>query len=216
MPKAVADAVREDILMFAPTSPPIRRPSSKNGLSRGVVPSSLRRRTTPVRWSLSGSGPPNSSSGIPGPKGPSSRFCVCPRRPLSPMMMNSLALSRSSSRRLAVIVRTIRAREPSRSSPRPPVATAIAAIVVAADLEPDDAAVVVPAGRLAGVGLKRAQSNQVALESQRPAIPDEAIDAIAAQRCAGEIHRIDRVPAGSIAVLSVQNKYTRGLRGKRG
>ena len=57
----------------------------KNGLSRGVLPSSLRRRMTPVRCASSGAGPPKSSSGT----GPSRLFCVKPRRPLSPMMMYS-------------------------------------------------------------------------------------------------------------------------------
>ena len=61
-------------------------PDLWNGLSLGVLPSSLRRRMTPVRCALSGSGPPKSSSGT----GPSRLFCVKPRRPLSPMMMYSL------------------------------------------------------------------------------------------------------------------------------
>src|SRR5262249_3349910 len=42
--------------MLAPTSPPKAAPAAKNGLSAGVVPSSFKRRTTPVRWALSGSG----------------------------------------------------------------------------------------------------------------------------------------------------------------
>ena len=49
--------------MFAPTSPPILAPTAKNGLSDGVLPSSFSRRITPVRWALSGCGPPNWSSG---------------------------------------------------------------------------------------------------------------------------------------------------------
>ena len=143
--EAVADAVGEDLLDVRADLATDAAAKWKNGLSRGVVPSSLRRRTTPVRWALSGSGPPNWSSGIPGPNGPSSRFCVCPRRPLSPMMMNSLALSRLSSRTIAVVVVTSAAS--SLSSPRS--SSAIAAIAVVAHLEPDDAAVVV-AARAAG------------------------------------------------------------------
>ena len=72
--------------MFAPTSPPIAAPAAKNGLSGGVVPSSLSRKITPVRWALSGAGPPNVSSTNGGVRnGPLGRFCIQPRRPWSPM-----------------------------------------------------------------------------------------------------------------------------------
>jgi NADH-quinone oxidoreductase subunit N len=61
---------------------------NKQGLD-GAVPSSLRRRTTPLRWALSGSGPPNWSSCTVGPGqvavGPHVRFCRLPRRPRSPV-----------------------------------------------------------------------------------------------------------------------------------
>ena len=53
-------------------------------VSAGVEPSSFKRSTTPVRCALSGSGPPNWSSGT-GP--PLLIFCRKPRLPLSPMMM---------------------------------------------------------------------------------------------------------------------------------
>src|SRR5215216_1799870 len=56
--------------MLAPTSPPTAAPSAKNGLSVGVEPSSLSRTITPVRCASSGCGPPNWSSGMPGPNGP--------------------------------------------------------------------------------------------------------------------------------------------------
>ena len=65
--EAVANAVREYLLQVRAASPPIGAPAAKNGLSVGVVPSSFRRRITPVRCALSGSGPPNWSSAIPGP-----------------------------------------------------------------------------------------------------------------------------------------------------
>ena len=72
-------------------SPPIAPPAEKKGLSAGVVPSALRRSITPVKWALSGSGPPNWSSGTLGPGqsalGPHARFCIQPRRPTSPIMM---------------------------------------------------------------------------------------------------------------------------------
>ena len=54
---------------MAPTSPPMAAPAAKNGLSLGTEPSSFRRRMAPVRWALSGCGPPNASSGMPAPKG---------------------------------------------------------------------------------------------------------------------------------------------------
>ena len=65
MPKALRTPYAKTFGRFAPTSPPRSRPARTNGLSRGVVPSSLSRRTTPVRWASSGSGPPYWSSGRP-------------------------------------------------------------------------------------------------------------------------------------------------------
>jgi hypothetical protein len=87
MPKLLRRPYANSFCTFAPTSPPIAAPAAKNGLSLGVEPSSLSRRIDPVRCASSGSGPPNWSSSIPGPNGPSTRFWSCPRRPLSPMTM---------------------------------------------------------------------------------------------------------------------------------
>ena len=68
-----------------------------------------------------------------------------------------------------------------------------------------------PRERLVGVGLKRAQMNQVPVEPQRRAVPDEAVDAIAEQRRARGIRGVDRTPAASVAVLSVQIQIDAGV-----
>ncbi len=76
------------------------------------------------------------------------------------------------------------------------VAVAPIAVIVVAHLEPDDAAVVVAAERLAGVGLKRAQLDEVPLVPQRRAVPDEAVDAVAEERRARGVVRVDRRAGG--------------------
>ncbi len=93
-PEAVAVTVREDLLDVGADLAAHRRAGGEERVVRWGVPSSFSRRTTPVRWALSGSGPPNWSSGTVGPGhvavGPHGRFCSWPRRPTSPMKTYSL------------------------------------------------------------------------------------------------------------------------------
>ena len=89
MPKLLRMPYEKIFWTFSPTSPPIMRPTRQNGLSRGASPSSSSRMITPVRCRSSGSGPPNWSSPAGGVNGPVARFCIWPRRPVSPTIAYS-------------------------------------------------------------------------------------------------------------------------------
>src|SRR6266508_740428 len=56
MPKLLRMPYAKIFWTLAPACPPRAAPAAKNGLSDGVVPSSFRRRITPVRCASSGSG----------------------------------------------------------------------------------------------------------------------------------------------------------------
>jgi hypothetical protein len=53
--------------------------------------------------------------------------------------------------------------------------------------EAENAAVVIPAQRLSGIGLERAEPDQVAVERQRRAVLVEAVDAVPEQRHRGQV-----------------------------